>query len=381
MRLFGRKNKRSDEPRPDKDDALDRLWENDAAREPDEEMPTHQLAAWSLVLRSPYSAWRGATSWLGGRPVVPIEFEWPRGEDGRPLAFLGQINFSHIGWEPTTGARPAGIPESGALLFFIGETVQLRVISRREFSQSGPIVPPEDHPELADYGFETQGKSFRYWPVDPEAYLDPAGGRPAFMPDRFARPEDWITNWGLAAVEAGIAIEGLTRELKSAEDYRQELSALSAWAQRAISEPPNAPINVEELTAAFKPRQDLAARMEKEEVRRLLTGAPEQVWHRLELKFNGLNSPPDFADVPDALRGFVEAWVARWRGHRMFGSGPPAEYCAPEVSDMTCLAAFGADDVIETVGETLVGLSVWCPREELANGDFSGAVLLHHHLA
>jgi uncharacterized protein YwqG/predicted DNA-binding protein (MmcQ/YjbR family) len=51
---------------------------------------------------------------IGGQPDLPECVEWPQFSDGRPLAFLAQIN---LGEAPTVG-KPSGLPESGLLSFF-----------------------------------------------------------------------------------------------------------------------------------------------------------------------------------------------------------------------------------------------------------------------
>lgn len=49
---------------------------------------------------------------VGGKPYLPSDFEWPRGEDGMPLFFLAQVNFKEV-------PKLEPFPESGILQFFI----------------------------------------------------------------------------------------------------------------------------------------------------------------------------------------------------------------------------------------------------------------------
>lgn len=56
----------------------------------------------------------GTQSQLGGKPMVPADFEWPQHETG-VYRFLGHINFAEI------VERPASLPESGLLSLFYAE--------------------------------------------------------------------------------------------------------------------------------------------------------------------------------------------------------------------------------------------------------------------
>lgn len=51
---------------------------------------------------------------IGGRPDLPSDVEWPKFTDGKPLAFLGQINLGEV--KSTTNL--AGLPKDGLLSFF-----------------------------------------------------------------------------------------------------------------------------------------------------------------------------------------------------------------------------------------------------------------------
>jgi hypothetical protein len=52
-------------------------------------------------------------SWLGGAPTLTADFTWPRNE-GRPLAFLGQIDLGEAG----SAGGPDWLPRSGLLQFY-----------------------------------------------------------------------------------------------------------------------------------------------------------------------------------------------------------------------------------------------------------------------
>ncbi len=49
---------------------------------------------------------------IGGLPYLPLDAEWPRGEDGMSLFFLAQINFEEV-------PKLEPFPKSGVLQFFI----------------------------------------------------------------------------------------------------------------------------------------------------------------------------------------------------------------------------------------------------------------------
>ena len=51
---------------------------------------------------------------IGGQPDLPEGAEWPQFRDGRPLAFLGQINLGEV----ASVSKLPGLPESGLLSFF-----------------------------------------------------------------------------------------------------------------------------------------------------------------------------------------------------------------------------------------------------------------------
>ncbi len=51
---------------------------------------------------------------IGGQPDLPVDAEWPQFSDGRPLAFLGQINLGAV----ASVSKLPGLPGSGLLSFF-----------------------------------------------------------------------------------------------------------------------------------------------------------------------------------------------------------------------------------------------------------------------
>src|SRR5262249_49635181 len=241
-----------------------------------------RLAAWALVLRSPYAASRTVSSWLGGAPHAPRDFDWPNDVDGTPLHFLAQIDLASLKPEPETGARPPGLPDDGALLVFVGRSYACRLLDAHEMKRAVPLALPDRLEPIRKHGFFSEERSFTYWPIDPVAYLDTyretGDGRPDFLPDKFKRPADWITNGGIAALEADLVIDSLKRELSQGEQFeksRQELgskfpdgdvirsktrhyalmrrrapeviAALVAWRDRALAKSPEDPVDAARL--------------------------------------------------------------------------------------------------------------------------------------
>src|SRR5215813_13891971 len=191
-----------------------------------------RLAAWALVLRSPFETSRAVSSWLGGAPRAPREFDWPNDSDGTPLPFLAQIDLASLKPEPETGARPPGLPDAGALLVFVGRSYACRVLDAREMTRAVPLALPDRLEPIRKHGFFSEERSFTCWPIDPVAYLDTyretGDGRPAFLPDKFKRPADWITTGGIAALEADLVIDSLKGELSQGEQFEKSREQLGS---------------------------------------------------------------------------------------------------------------------------------------------------------
>lgn len=72
----------------------------------------------------------GATR-VGGRPDLPRGVDWPRFAEGKPLAFLGQVNLAEV----AKAAPSFGLPKHGLLSFF-------SVLGWQENGASDPVMPP-----------------------------------------------------------------------------------------------------------------------------------------------------------------------------------------------------------------------------------------------
>jgi predicted DNA-binding protein (MmcQ/YjbR family) len=95
---------------------MDRLIETHNLQE--HRRTIRKLARPAILLRTKQSSEVnipvGATK-IGGRPDLPAETEWPTYRDGKPLAFLAQLNMQGIA---KVGAPVKGLPSNGILSIF-----------------------------------------------------------------------------------------------------------------------------------------------------------------------------------------------------------------------------------------------------------------------
>ncbi len=378
-----------------------------------------RLPAWALVLRSPWDMSTQVTSWIGGLPHGPEDFVWPTGHDGRPLHFIAQIDLASLQPEPETGSPPPGLPDRGALLVFIGRGYACRLLSADQMERAMVLSLPDDIGPVSDHGFFGDASSFRFWPIDPVAFLD-SGERPAFLPDKFRRPADWITNWGIAALDCRIAAESLKSELAMGESFeksQQELAelrkrkpelqaqlksnkkviesktdhyglmkrrapdvieAIEAWHRMASSMPPEDSVDPALLDELFQVRTALSDQMQTYAPKFVLPGNPDRVWDWICREYPQIRASADFEAVPAAYRPFIEARITGWRGHRLFGIEPPFANNWEDLRMQDCLISIAADELLGTRSEHEYGLSVGCPRFHMAKGRFDSGQLVRH---
>lgn len=373
-----------------------------------------RLPAWALLLRSPFETPRAVSSWLGGAPRAPRDFDWPNDGDGTPLPFLAQIDLASLTPEPETGARPPGLPDEGALLVFVGQSYACRILDAQEMTRAEPLSLPERLEPLRKHGFFNDERSFTCWPIDPVAYLDTSvddgDGRPAFLPDRFARPADWITTCGIAALEAEIVIDSLTIELRQGEDFEKSrktlgaafpdndvirsktrhyalmkrrapevIAALDAWRQTALSRSPEDRVGSAQLDRIMQLRLALRDEMvESYWPKRVLPGNAQKVWEKIWWAYPPLRQDRDYTTLPAAYRPFVEAWITGWRRHRLFGIEPPFPNNGEDLRGQDCLISIAADPLLGTQSEHEYGMSVWCPRDRMAKGRYDKGQFVRH---
>lgn len=68
----------------------------------------------AIEVRKILQSQRGMASFLGGAPRLPRELKWPKDSAGRPIPFIGQIDFSSL--PPIDGQQ---LPASGVAFFFL----------------------------------------------------------------------------------------------------------------------------------------------------------------------------------------------------------------------------------------------------------------------
>ncbi|HEY7153361.1 MAG TPA: DUF1963 domain-containing protein [Gemmataceae bacterium] len=95
---------------------MDRLIEMHSLQEHRKEI--RKLARHAILLRTKKSSEAkilSGTTKIGGRPDLPAKTEWPLYRDGKPLAFLAQINLAEIA---KLGTPIKGLPSDGLLSVF-----------------------------------------------------------------------------------------------------------------------------------------------------------------------------------------------------------------------------------------------------------------------
>ncbi|WP_137177514.1 DUF1963 domain-containing protein [Roseomonas sp. AR75] len=406
FKLFGKKP--SATTRPDIAEMLAEAEVRSGAATRAKEVP-----AWALLLRSPYKSYPEPTSWLGGTPKVPPTFQWPEDKDGRALHFVAQIDLAALKPEPSTGARAPGLPAEGALLAFIGNGHAVRVLSRREMEHAVATPPPSTLPDLSEHGFWGPGSTFGHWPVDPVAYVSRGEERPAFLPDPFATPQQWITNWGLAALEASLAHDALALELRQGREFMEQrrsqaalgralpsmphierriahcalleerapavLDALQDWRATCAARPAETAVDVSALAAIFAVRTRLSAAMQSNYgARTVLAGTARAVWQKLLADAPGTQGRKDFSAIATAYRPFVEARITDWRGHRLFGIEPEFPNNFEDLRNQSPLISIAADELLGTQSEHDYGFSVWLEDQDVALGRYTGGQFIQH---
>lgn len=366
------------------------------------------LPAWALVLRSPFRPWENATSWLGGTPRAPIEFVWPLGADGAPLHFLAQIDLAALQPEPETGRRPPGLPESGALLVFVGlQDYAVLIIDAKRMRVASRIPVPPTLPPISEIGYFSEDPTFARWPVDPVAFLDRGEDRPDAFPERFADPAAWIDTWAVAEIDARLVVQTLRREIGFAEQFFKGkahwpdpptrvildkqafygalleeaptlLPKLEAWQSRAASEPQAGAVDAAALRALLAVRRAFAEGKPNYPVVPLLRGSSHSVWGEVRRHYRDAIATKEFQAIPDGLFAFVEAWITDWRRHRLFGLEPEFPNNSEDRRGQDALISIHADELLNTTSEHDYGMSIWCDREALARGRHEQGQIIRH---
>ena len=375
------------------------------------------LPAWALLFHSPFARSDDATSWIGGAPKAPSNFEWPKDTDGTPLHFIAQIDLTSLNPEPPTGLRPPGLPADGALLVFIGTSYACRILSAAQMARAEILSPPEHLEPVSKHGFFSEGRTFLRRPVTPTAYLDAGDGRPAFLPDRFKSPLDWIVNWGIAALEAQNVIHSLTCDLRDGAQFfawqerlRQDpalrrdypvrdnevirnkiahygviqrkapdvIAALEAWRDLALSKPRDEAIDKHSLDAILRLRLDLHSEMQPHMSKFDVAGRADAVWEAIRRQHPRIDHGEGYDELPSCYRPFVDMRETDWRGHRLFGIEPEFANNWEDLRGQDCVISIAADMLLQTTSEHEYGLSIWCPRDRMRKGLFDEGQLVRH---
>jgi hypothetical protein len=86
----------------------------------------------------------------------------------------------------------------------------------------------------------------------------------------------------------------------------------------------------------------------------------------------------NFAALSEMYRDFAEKQVTAWRGHRLFGIEPPFPNNGEDFRGQDCLISIASDPLLGTETGHNYGMSVWCPRDEMAKGQLQqGQFVLH----
>lgn len=363
-----------------------------------------QKPAWAIIMQSPFMENPDATSWLGGLPVAPADFEWPRDTDGKPLSFIAQIDLAEVKPEASTGLRPEGLPDRGALLAFMGQTYAFHVVSGEDMITTKPTTPPPDLEPLENHGFWIKDTVFPKWPVSLVPFMDKGEGRPTEFPDRFKNVRDWITNWGIATMEAETVIKNLEYRLRDAiefvDRYGQEpsvtdsqttrnarayllpmathgpalLEKMKAWLIVAQSHAPESPVDQAALQEIMTARLLLKEKWE-EGHHNQLAGDLEHVWDKIAWSLRKENAPHN---LPAYMRPLINARIEDWRGHRLMGLEPEFPNNSEDFRGQDCVLSIHRDELLETQTEHDYGFSIWCKREDIARGHFNSGQLVRH---
>lgn len=110
--------------------------------------------------------WTVARSWLGGAPCLGST-PWPRGDDGKPLHFVAQIDLAEV----AAKVGKTSLPATGALAFFVGSTGS--VVDVAQSRDRHPTDPPADTPDLSESGASERWRTdlsgrrlYPFWPLD-----------------------------------------------------------------------------------------------------------------------------------------------------------------------------------------------------------------------
>ena len=374
--------------------------------------PEHaNLPAWSLQFFSPYEDWAAANSWIGGSPIVPDDFDWPRDSEGMPLHFVAQVDCASLAGPDSAGIP---VPQDGALLFFAGLESFVAYIREDAMALAEPRTSPPDLPPLEELGYCGEGREFGLWPVRPVFFLsDGSKERPPAFPDPFGAPADWMTHWGIARIEAETLLVRLQNDLGQAEwnrDYRARsaesgqptpdtpvtrakasdsdyllgegkdlVTLVEQWIARCAAEGEEETIDAAARDRFLAVRRAAAECLsDQSQAKRYLLPRVEPVLERLIPRGSGMELRDQLNELPAVYRPLVEKRLTDWRGHRLFGIEPEFPNNPEDMTAMRCVFSIHSDALLGTESEHDYGFSAWVPREQLERGEFQPSQLVRH---
>ena len=329
------------------------------------------------------------TSWLGGTPTLG-DLHWPRDENGKAMHHLAQIDLATL----PISKRPEGLPETGALAFFMTTSDDFpypaRVIHIPEIGDTASEPPDNADPIyhgahwgkfIKGHAREDAPMTFPRWPVEmiPLPMTNPNNDRDArhfiadlfpqqsaseltpssyrdALPD-FARPWFWDTAHRVAN-SLRIAREDFPKTAKllqtmvdeHGEQHQPALDALlndqvefsnfvdevSIW---AVSHEPWDQMTIQDAhMLAYHFEQVKDTRKQKARFRQFYSGTAGELSGLYEATEATLmaaaNGPPDvFACLPRRVRDDIDTkyrMASKDRWHQMFGLGAQAKTAAAD---------------------------------------------------
>ena len=157
------------------------------------------------------------------------------------------------------------------------------------------------------------------------------------------------------------------------EDFRKEAVRL------ALSKQSNEPADQSLMDEMFAYRASFGTGAIKPYIQDMLQkNTYEKVWDQICSDFPQVLDQTDNTPLPIEYRQFIEAVITGWRGHRLFGIEPPFGNNWEDLRGQDCLISIAADFLLKTESEHEYGLSIWCPREDMKNGQYNTGQLVRH---
>jgi len=377
----------------------DDMFGNDAER-------ASEIPAWLFALRPPFEKDQSSRSWFGGLPVLPEEMGWPRDVEGRAMHFIIQIDLGALS-EP----KEVKLPTSGAMLVFVSfgkNEYRIIQLTGDEVRFARERATPEDLTGLKEVGFFIPKQTFHRWPLDLRYERDEGSFR--------EEPEanTWINTWGVAAAEGKLVLAARARLKASLERYERSRSRrdehavpmksfkakdgefyetmktfglpffekFEAFIATAQAMPENDPIDELLLADILERRRALANRIGNYDIKLALTPSFFRFENHLIRTYFDQNTGR-FRDGVDSyvspvLQGILSDMISGHRYHRLFGKPLLPSYETRDLRGFDCLFMTITDNLLGIQGEHECGFSIWCPRDEMTQGNFDNGIFIRH---